>query len=105
MRMLGALVRPRAAEPIFNRGFSLKKKRATRNGNATRIRQGSAKDPPRIRQGANREHTLGSNAPRDAQERIEGTRTADGTREMEGSNTPWAQGPANSKIIANSSKS
>ena len=40
MRMLGALVRPRAAEPISNRGFSLKKG-ATYNGNATRSPQGA----------------------------------------------------------------
>ena len=33
MRMLWALVRPRAAEPISARGFSLTKKGATHNGN------------------------------------------------------------------------
>ena len=58
----------------------------------------STKEPPRSRQGAVKEHTFGSNGPRDAQERVERTkRTArDMGRGMRtGSHTPWAQGPAN----------
>ena len=42
VRLLGALVRPRAAEGSFNRVFSLKKKERP----ATRIHQGSTRDPP-----------------------------------------------------------
>ena len=36
-----------------------------------------------MQRGARWEHTFGSNAPRDAQEREEGTRTGDGTRDHE----------------------
>ena len=62
MRMLGALVRPCAAEPISNRGFSLKKKDRL----ATGMHRGAAEEPPAI----NEYHTFGSNAPRDIQERM-----------------------------------
>ena len=92
--MLGALVRSQGAECSFSRARARKKK----SRRITTIHQGSTRDPPGSRQGAVREHTFGSNGPRDAQERVEGTkRTARdmGRGIMTGSHTPWAQGPAN----------
>ena len=89
MRKLGALVRPRAAECSFNWVFSIKKKERPTTG----IRRGSARDPPGTRRGSHfwGPCPLGCSLSR----LIEGTRTADGTWEITGSNTPWAQGPAN----------
>ena len=94
MHVLGSLVRSQAAECSFSRARARKKKSRPTTG----IHQGATRDPPRSRQGAVKEHTFGSNAPMDAQERVEGTkRTARdmGRGMMTGSHTPWAQGPAN----------
>ena len=75
MRMLGPLVRPRAAKHSFTRRFSLKKKERPTTG----IHQGSTRDPPRIHQGPHFQGPcpLGCSLSR----LIEGTRTADGTRD------------------------
>ena len=92
--MLGALVRSQGAERSFYRARARKKKSRPTTG----IHRGAAKEPPGSRRGAIKEHTFGSNGPRDAQEREERTkRTARdmGQGMMTGSNTSWAQGPAN----------
>ena len=94
MHVLGALVRSQAAECSFSRARARKKKSRP----ITALHRGAAEEPPRSRQGDFKEHTFGSNGPRDAQERVEGTkRTARdmGRGMMTGSHTPWAQGPAN----------
>ena len=75
---------PGAAEPISNRGFSLKKKERL----TTTMQQGATEYPP----GST---LLDLMPPGMLKKELIETRTADGTREMEGSNTPWAQGPAN----------
>ena len=94
MHVLGALVRSQAAECSFSRARARKKKSRP----ITALHRGAAEEPPGIRRVAVREHTFESNGPRDAQERVEGTkRTARdmGRGMMTGSHTPWAQGPAN----------
>ena len=60
---------------------------------APRMHQGCTKDAPRIRQGPHFQGPwpLGCSLSR----LIEGTRRADGTWDITGSNTSWAQGPAN----------
>ena len=91
MHVLGALVRSQAAECSFSRTRARKKKSRPITG----IHRGAARESPGSCQVAVEEHTFGSNAPRDAQERAIEPRTADGKREMAGSNTLWAKGPAN----------
>ena len=82
MHMLGALVRPRAAESKINRAFSLKKKERP----TTTIRRGSTKEPPGIRQGS---HFQGRCSPGMLIIKIN-SRNQNGTWEIRGSNTPWA---------------
>ena len=80
---LGALVRSRAAERSFTRGRAIKQKSRP----ATAIRE----DPPGIHRGSH----FWDPGPLGCSRKNHRTRTADGKWEMTGSNTPWAQGPAN----------
>ena len=75
----------------FYRSHSNKNKVATHNGKAPRSHREAGKEPPRSHQGAH----FWDPGPLGCSRKNHRIRTTDGTREMRGSNTPWAQGPAN----------
>ena len=83
VHQLGGLVRSRAAEPTFSRAAARKKKSRP----ATNFRRDSARIP--------QVSHFWTQCPLGCSRKNHKTTTTDGTREMRGSNTPWAKGPAN----------